>query len=392
MTALFMTMTEAPVAILATLCGITLIVVVLWEGFETIVLPRRVTRRFRLTRMFYRPAWGTWTRMVYTFVQEARQQETWLSFFGPLSLLLLLSFWAGGLITGFALLHWASGSGFATHAGHAGFLTDLYLSGTTFFTLGLGDVVPQSTAARLLVVVESGMGFAFLALVIGYLPALNQSFARREVSISLLDARAGSPPTASEMLRRHGHERGMEALRQLLHEWEKWSAEFLEGHLSYPVLAYFRSQHDNQSWLAALTAILDTCALVMAGVEGACERQAELTFAMARHAVVDLALVFRTKPREPKPERLAPEKLAELRDLLAASGLKLHDGEDFDRRLAELRWLYEPYVNALATYFRVSIPPWIAAETWVDNWQVSVWERQSVERKEVRERRKGEHF
>jgi hypothetical protein len=391
MTALLMTMTEAPVAIVATLCGITLIVVVLWEGFETIVLPRRVTRRFRLTRLFYRPSWRTWMRMVNTFV-PARQQETWLSFFGPLSLLLLLSFWAGGLIIAFALLHWASGSGFATHAGHTGFLTDLYLSGTTFFTLGLGDVVPRSTPARMLVVVESGMGFAFLALVIGYLPALNQSFARREVSISLLDARAGSPPTASEMLRRHGHERGMEALRQLLHEWEKWSAEFLEGHLSYPVLAYFRSQHDNQSWLAALTAILDTCALVMAGVEGACERQAELTFAMARHAVVDLSLVFRTRPREPKPERLSAEKLAELRGLLAASGLKLHDGDEFDRKLAELRWLYEPYVNALATYFRVSLPPWIAAETSVDNWQASIWERRSVERKEVRERRKGEHF
>ena len=118
----------------------------------------------------------------------------------------------------------------------------------------------MNAIGRFLVAIESGMGFAFLALVIAYLPALNQSFSRREVSISLLDARAGSPPTASEMFRRHGHDHGMEALRQLLHEWERWSAELLEGHLSYPVLAYFRSQHDNQSWLAALTAILDTCA------------------------------------------------------------------------------------------------------------------------------------
>ena len=290
---------EAGVAILAAVFGVALILGVLWEGFETIVLPRRVTRRFRLTRFFYRRTWRPWAATVRSIVPP-RRQETWLSYFGPISLLLLLSVWAGGLITGFALLHWANGSAVVTHDGSAGFLTDLYLSGTTFFTLGLGDVVPRTTFARLLTVVESGMGFGFLALVIGYLPALNQSFARREVSISLLDARAGSPPTASEMLRRHGHERGMEALRQLLHEWERWSAEFLEGHLSYPVLAYFRSQHDNQSWLAALTAILDTCALVMAGVEGACERQAELTFAMARHAVVDLSLVFRTRPQEPK--------------------------------------------------------------------------------------------
>jgi hypothetical protein len=377
-------------AIVAAILGAALVLWVLWEGFETIVLPRRVTRRFRFTRLFYRSTWLPWAKMVRSFV-PARRQETWLSVFGPLSLFLLMSIWVGALITGFALLHWSIGSSLLTREGNAGFFTDLYLSGTTFFTLGLGDVVPRSTLASLLVVIESGMGFGFLALLISYLPALNQSFACREVSISLLDARAGSPPTASEMLRRHGQERRMEELRELLYEWERWSAELLEGHLSYPILAYFRSQHDNQSWLAALTAILDTCSLVMAGLEGASERQAELTFAMARHAVVDLSLVFRRKPRELKPERLPPEKLAELRLLLAGSGLKLVEGEAVDRKLTDLRQLYEPYVHALATYFRISIPPWIAAERWVDNWQVTVWERRAA-RKVAREREKGDHF
>lgn len=377
-------------AIVATISGIALILLVLWEGFETIILPRRVTRRFRLTRFFYRSSWRPWVKMVKTLV-PARRRESWLSYFGPLSLLLLLSVWAGGLIIGFALIHWALGSVVLTMDGGVGFLSDLYLSGTTFFTLGLGDVLPRTSLARLLVVVESGMGFAFLALVIGYLPALNQSFARREVSISLLDARAGSPPTASEMLRRHGHERGKEALQLLLHEWERWSAEFLEGHLSYPVLAYFRSQHDNQSWLAALTAILDTSALIMAGLEGACERQAELTFAMARHAVIDLSLVFRTSPLEPKPDRLPPEKLAELRILLIGSGQKLREGDTFDRKLRELRLLYEPYVYSLSSYFQVSLPPWIAEESWVDNWQGSFWERPGKGRKSVGKSR-ADHF
>jgi hypothetical protein len=143
--------------------------------------------------------------------------------------------------------------------------------------------------------------------------------------------------------------------------------------------------------LAALTAILDTCSLVMAGLEGASERQAELTFAIARHAVVDLSLVFRRQPREIKPERLPPEKLAELRLLLVSSGLKLAEGEAVDRKLADLRQLYEPYVHALATYFRISIPPWVAAERWVDNRQVAVWERRAA-KKVVREKVKGEHF
>ena len=354
--------------------GITLIVMVLWEGFETIILPRRVTRRFRLTRLFYRNSWHSWVRIVNALISP-QQRETWLSYFGPLSLLVLLSIWAVVLVSGFALIHWALGSAVLTMDGQAGFITDLYLSGSTFFTLGLGDVLPHSSLTRLLVVVESGMGFAFLALIIGYLPALNQTFASREVSISLLDARAGSPPTASEMLSRHSYERGREALRQLLYEWEHWSAELLEGHLSYPVLAYFRSQHDNQSWLAALTAILDTCALIMVGLEGACERQAELTFAMARHAIVDLSLVFLTCPIEPNPDRLPPDKLAELRFLLASKGQKLKEGEAADRKLLELRLLYEPYINALATHFQISLPPWIAENNWGDNWQGSFWER-----------------
>ena len=376
-------------AIVAAILGAGLVLWVLWEGFETIVLPRRVTRRFRLTRLFYRRTWIPWANMVGSFV-PARLQETWLSVFGPLSLLLLMSIWVFGLITGFALIHWSLGPALLTRAGIAGFFTDLYLSGTTFFTLGLGDVAPQGTLARLLVVVESGMGFGFLALVIGYLPVLNQSFARREETISLLDARAGSPPTASEMLRRHSQDGGMEALRELLHEWERWSSDLLEGHLSYPVLAYFRSQHDNESWLAALTAILDTCALVMAGMEGASERQAELTFAMARHAVVDLSLVFGTEPREPKAARLSPQKLAKLRVLLAKSGLKLQKGKAVDGKLAVLRRLYEPYCHALAAYFRVTIPPWIAAQGWVDNWQKTAWERPA--KKVFRERGKGGHF
>jgi hypothetical protein len=101
----------------------------------------------------------------------------------------------------------------------------------------------------------------------------------------------------------------------LLYDWERWSAELLETHLSYPVLAYFRSQHTNQSWLAALTAILDTCALIMAGMNDGPTRQAQLTFAMARHAVGDLAQIF-ARSRQPvlAPDRLPPSSLTALRD------------------------------------------------------------------------------
>src|SRR4029079_15612863 len=112
------------------------------------------------------------------------------------------------------------------------------------------------------------MGMGFLALVISYLPVMYQSFSRRETVISLLDARAGSPAAAVELLRRHAHVHAIGELGELLNNWERWAAEVLEGHISYPVLLYFRSQHDNQSWLATLTTILDTCALMIHAVEG----------------------------------------------------------------------------------------------------------------------------
>src|SRR5262249_31799064 len=143
----------------------------------------------------------------------------------------------------------------------------LYFSGTTFFTLGYGDLVPTGALGRALSVIEAGIGFGFLAVVISYLPVLYQAFSRRQIAISLLDSRAGWPPSAAELLRRLADAHNEGGIGQLLVEWERWAAELLEIQLSFPVLSYYRSQHDNQSWVGTLTTILDTSALVIAGVE-----------------------------------------------------------------------------------------------------------------------------
>ena len=379
-------------SILALIIGIALILIVLWDAYETVVFPRRVTRRIRLVRLFYRTTWRLWSEAARA-VSRGRQQETLLSYFGPLSLPLLLGFWAFVLIFGFALLYWAPAHSLKTPEGAVSFGACLYFSGTTFFTLGLGDIVPVTSMARALIMLEAGMGFGFLAIVISYLPALNQSFSRREVNISLLDARAGSPPTAAEMLRRHTHGNAMEALTRLLNEWERWSAELLESHLSYPVLVYFRSQHDNQSWLAALTSILDTSAFVITSLEGECTRQAQLTFAMARHAIVDLALVLRRPPRQPDSDRLSPADLDAIRSLLSSEGLKLVKGADADEKLKELRQMYEPYVYSLSLRLHLSVPPWILGSSITDNWQVSAWGKSAgFKRADQSQRRDERHF
>jgi len=353
--------------------GVVLLAVVLWDAFETIILPRRVSGRIRLTKMFYRYTWAPWRAAAGLLT--GRRRDAFLSFYGPLSLIALLALWAAGSVCSFGLLQWAAGSAMTVAGGGgSGFWSDVYMSGTTFFTLGLGDVVPRSAFAKTITVVEAGTGFAFLAAVIGYFPVIYQAFSRREVAISLLDARAGSPPSAAELLWRHRADPHAAALVELLKEWERWAADVLESHLSYPPLGYFRSQHYNESWVAALTTILDASALMIVGLEGWCVRQAELTFAMARHAVVDLAQVYSTPPQRPG-ERLTTAQLARVRDRLGGGGLAFKARPDFEERLTELRRMYEPYVEALSGYLALPLPPWVRERDRPDNWQTSAWDR-----------------
>jgi hypothetical protein len=356
------------VQILTLIAGIACLVLALLDAFQTVILPRRATGRFRITRIFYIATWIPWSWLANK-VKHERKRETMLSFYGPLSLVVLIVVWAGALVIGFALIFYGLGSPFLDPLGHpVGLRSDLYVSGTTLFTLGLGDVVPHQYIIRDLVILEAGMGLGFVAMVIGYFPVLYGAFSRREVSISLLDARAGSPPTAVELLRRHSFERGNEALVLLLEEWERWSAELLESHISYPLLCYFRSQHTHQSWLSALTAILDTCALLIAGVQEHPARQAQLTFAMARHALVDLAQVFSLDPVKDMPDRLTEKKFQVVYDQMCQSSVRLCRDAHSSTRLRQMRQLYEGYAVSLSRYLCMPLPPWFAEHPHKDNW------------------------
>jgi hypothetical protein len=354
--------------VLALVAGIVCLFIVLLDAFQTIILPRRATGRFRLTRIFYVVTWNPWAFFAKR-LRNPRKRETAFSYYGPMSLILLLVVWAAAMVLGFALIFYALGSPFHDAAQPADFRSDLYISGTTIFTLGIGDVIPHDPWARTLIILESGMGLGFLAVVMGYFPVLYSAFSRREVSISLLDARAGSPPTAAELMRRHSYQGAEQPLAVLLMEWERWSAELLESHISYPQLCYFRSQHNNQSWLSALTAILDTSALLISGIRGQEARQAQLTFAMARHAVVDLAQIFSLRPVKNVPDRLPPERYQKLYDFLCESGVSVCRDSLSSERLREMRALYEGYAEALSRYLEMPLPPWLADQPRKDNWQ-----------------------
>lgn len=295
-------------------------------------------------------------------MSNQRKRDSVLAIFGPASLLLLIVCWVITLIVGFAMLQWAV----ETLAGHSRSQeASLYLSGSTFFTLGLGDEKPMTWPSRLVTVLEAGTGFAVLAAVIGYLPVLHQAFSQRELEISLLASRAGHPSTAAGFLTRLGRRPNEARMVDALLRHERWCAEIIENHGSYPMLAYYRSQHDRQSWLGSITTLLDACAILQIGFEehpewrDSVEDQAELTFAMGCAALVRLSALLNVTPLIDPPDRLRTHHLDHLRHILRKSGLHMRFNESARLRLDELRQLYEPYIAALSEYLLIDLPPFI---------------------------------
>ncbi len=366
---------------LLTLFGVMLMWTVLRDTFEVMILPRTVTRTLRPTRIFYFVLRKFLNLILKTGIRgDAR--ETLLASYAPLSLLMLIVCWALGLVTAFALIH----SGLQTPMTGAAALPiplmdHLYFSGVTFLTLGYGDLSPKGGLGRGLATMEAGMGFLFLAVVISYLPVLYQSFSRREVTISMLDARAGSPPTAGELLKRFGEADNTDGLYDLLSEWEHAAAELLESVLSYPILAFYRSQHDRQSWIGAVCAILDTASLLR--IEAPCSPQyrgrlrwqAQLTFAIARHALVDISMVLVVRPQFSAPDRLTSEQWKEFCRRLDTSGLCINSSQENYQKLAAIRRTYEPYLFAIAELLHTDLPPWFLPEgDGGDNWEHSAYD------------------
>ena len=351
--------------ILAALLGLLLIGGTLRDAFETVILPRRVSG-VRVSKIFYRLSWQPWAAIARRMAPSDRR-ETFLSYYGPLSLLVLFVLWAMFLVSGFALLLWSA------NYGPLGAFDNLYASGTNFTTLGIGDFVPHSDLARLVTVVEAAVGFGFLAIVISYLPILYQSFSKREVAISVLDEWAGSPPSAGELFQRAVRNGATDDLRPLLNRWEEWTAEVLESHLSYQVLCYFRSQHENESWVAALTCIMDLATSWLAAqVEGRTWAARRL-YAIGRHALGDLSQVLNAPPRFDAPDRLTEADIETIHANLSASGV-IVDLADFRERLNTLRRGYEPYAVALGHQLVMELPPWLPEPGRKDNWETTAWE------------------
>ena len=358
--------------VLVGILSLVFIGLLLAEFFVAFLLPRRVKRDPQIARGLLRILWTPWRAVAARLPTHAG--DTMLGIFGPLGLLTLLLVLSSGVVLGYAGIYWASAGHLAARPG-ADFGDYLYFSAGAFFSAST-PFSPVSGLDKALQVIEAANGFAFLAIAIGYLPALFQAFSQRETAVSRLDPRAGSPPTVGALLERSALRGGWPELDVYLHEWETWTAELMETHLSYPILGYFRSQHVGQNWLAALTTVVDACAYAIAYGPYEAIGAAELTFRIGRHALADLAFVFAPRgvgrgPGSGPRERLTPHTLAGQRERQENSGLRSQDSQQAAARLGELRASYEPYAIAIAGQLRLDLPDWLPAEEVREYWRLS---------------------
>src|SRR5438105_635274 len=346
-----------PTPVLETVAGLLVIASVLSDVFLTVVVPRRAPRLGRLLRVsrYVVPdLWKLW-RWIGLRINLAERREGFLGSFGALAIILLLVGWVAGLILGYGLLLDAVRD--QIRPPPENFATSLYFAGTALLTLGFGDFTAVGGWARLTTLVAAATGLSIFAAVITLLFTLYGSFQRREVAVVVLEAGAGAPPSGVTLLETYALAGILDQLPQVFRDWQAWSAEVLDSHLAYPILAYFRSSHDNDSWISSLGAVMDATTLVLTTIEDGPKGWAKLCRAVGGHCIEDLVQSFRL-PDEPEIGVEREEFDAACRRLEHA-GFRLRDGDRAWADFSRLRAEYAGRVNALARYWATPPAQWI---------------------------------
>jgi hypothetical protein len=339
--------------------GLLIWCAVLWDGFATIVLPRTVAPMRRFSGRFYKWSWHLWSSMA----RGVRNQDLRLSFlavYGPISVMFLLVLWGGLLIFAFAMVYHGLGDRFQADHGAIGFGALLYMSGSTFLTLGIGDITSTDPLARFFMILETGSGYIFLGLMITYMPLLHQAYAAREIGNLLILSRAGHPPSGIKLIRRYCGSGHSEILQGILREAERWTAETLQSHLSHPVLAFYRAHHRGQSWLVSLTTVLDSSALLIATGDGLLAAQAKISYRMGLQLLTDLTGALSIAVDRNCRTRLTEADLPRLRAALNVGGLTLTLNSVASNQLLRLVRRYDVHLFALSRLLVIPLPPWFS--------------------------------
>ncbi len=334
--------------------GILILLWTLLDVFRTLVMPRAARGRFRLSRILFRGMWRPW-RWVGLRRRTVQGRERVLAVAAPFFFFVLLVGWVSLALLGYALILWSPAFAHGIGTGDGSFGDALYHAGNSLFTLGFGGGVATGWT-RAVAVLAGATGLGLFAVVIAYLPVLYQAFNRREVGVLLLDARAGSPPSGPELLHRMGSAGVTSALPQLFAEWERWVADVLESHMSYPMLVLFRSPHDNTSWVTSLGAVLDAATILLTTVEDEPNESAKLLYGTGVHAMEDLFYYLRLEERETVIGRDEFEDV--IRDM-KEDGFSVRPADDAFARFTEKRAKYAPRLDAIAVLLAAPPAQWI---------------------------------
>ena len=343
--------------ILSVAFGLAVILLILNDVFQSVIVPRAVGRRWRLSFVVWRTMWHLWPPLswkMYGGNDDGR--EDFLAVFAPFTLTLLLFLWITGLILGYGLIFWGLREGLAPSPHGLG--GAIYFSGTTALTVGFGDIVGKTAGTRLFSILAAMSGFATFSITTAYLFLLFGAFQNRETFVVTVGARAGTPPSGVNLLCIAGYSETRDDLPRLLIDAQHWVARVMESHLAYPVLAFFRSSHDYESWVGTLGTLLDASTLLMTTVDGARNGQARLFYNLGRHAASDLARYFRLSDGS-VAAGVERQEFDRAYDRLEAAGYTLRDRDEAWKRFSELRGTYAEHLNAMAAFFEIPPLQWV---------------------------------
>jgi hypothetical protein len=352
------------VKILEAAAGLIIVLLVFYDLFQTVVLPRPAVNKVQLGRLIVRPMWRVW-RWVSRRTSRVEPREARLAAFAPMALLALFGVWGGALVLGYGLV--AEGLAAQFRPASPDFGSSIYISATTLVPLSYGDFVPEGTSARLLIIAESATGVALAAFAITLLFSLYESFRSREEMVIALDAMAGAPPSGVQILETVAERRMRAQLNDTFDEWRKWSAMVLESHLAYPLLVYFRSTHDNEAWVNSFGAVMDAAVLVMSSVEDDSEGPARLMFTVGNHLVEDLSWFFGFKSSgEPIVEK---EEYQQAVERLTKAGYRYKAGDAGWKKFSEHRSKYASPLNQMANLLAITPAQWIGDRSYLPHRQ-----------------------
>ena len=352
--------------------GIAIVVAVLYDLLVSVVVPRPAPGRWRVTNLAYRFTWAPF-RSLGLRVGSGRRERL-LGTYAPGMVIAVLVIWVLLLALGYALVLWSVRE--QMRPALPTFGTALYFSSVSLLTLGFGDIVPQGPLARAVVLAEAGTGLGTVALVISMLFSLYGSFMRREMLVITLDASAGAPPSGVVLLETASKLEMPELLDQTFNEWRLWAAELLDSHLAYPQLNYFRSSHDNESWVSALGAVLDAATLLVSTIEGERRGPAWLMYKVGVHLVEDLSH-FLALPHD-HSAGIESFEFDEARARLQRAGYRLVEREAAWREFEHLRGEYAAPLNAMARRFEIPPAQWIGDRSWIGHGRRAAHEQRSA--------------